>query len=203
MLMSDPLEPDHRSMRQRMSDGDLYLADDPQIVELHLAALDLTAAYNATSARQEALRRRLLEALLGEVGEDTRIRPPLYVDYGSNLRIGARSFANFGLVALDVATITIGDDVQIGPNVQLLTPTHPLEPGPRREKWEAAQPITIGDNAWLGGGVIVLPGVTIGADTVVGAGSVVTRDLPAGVVAVGNPARVVRRLYGVSEDVAR
>jgi maltose O-acetyltransferase len=201
--MSDPLEPDHRSMRQRMSDGDLYLADDPQIVELHLAALDLTAAYNATSARQEALRRRLLEALLGEVGEDARIRPPLYVDYGSNLRIGARSFANFGVVALDVATITIGDDVQIGPNVQLLTPTHPLEPGPRREKWEAAQPITIGDNAWLGGGVIVLPGVTIGADTVVGAGSVVTRDLPAGVVAVGNPARVVRRLYGVSEDVAR
>jgi maltose O-acetyltransferase len=95
---------------------------------------------------------------------------------------------------LDVAAITIGDDVQIGPNVQLLTATHPLEPQPRRDKWEAAEPITIGDNVWLGGGVIVCPGVSIGADTVVGAGSVVTRDLPAGVVAVGAPARVLREL---------
>jgi maltose O-acetyltransferase len=97
-------------------------------------------------------------------------------------------------VALDVARITIGDDVQIGPYVQLLTPTHPLEPEPRRQKWEAAEPITIGDNVWLGGGAVVCPGVTIGADTVVGAGSVVTRDLPAGVLALGAPARVVRPL---------
>nr|BFE77129.1 hypothetical protein GCM10020092_104300 [Actinoplanes digitatis] len=98
------------------------------------------------------------------------------------------------MVCLDVATVTIGDDVNIGPNVQLLTPTHPVEAGPRRDKWEAALPITIGDNVWLGGGVIVLPGVTIGENTVVGAGSVVTRDLPANVVAVGNPARVVRKV---------
>ena len=187
-----PAADDDRTMRERMLAGDPYIADDPEIGEAGAAALDLVAAYNATSARQRPLRRHLLEQLLGAVGEDTEIRPPLYVDYGSNLRIGARSFANFGLVALDVAAITIGDDVQIGPNVQLLTPTHPVEPEPRRQKWEAAQPITIGDNVWLGGGVIVLPGVTIGADTVVGAGSVVTRDLPAGVVAVGNPARVVR-----------
>jgi maltose O-acetyltransferase len=96
---------------------------------------------------------------------------------------------------LDVARITIGDDVQIGPNVQLLTPTHPLEPGARRDKWEAAQPITIGDNVWLGGGVIVLPGVTIGADAVVGAGAVVTKDLAPGSVAVGNPARVIRTVH--------
>jgi maltose O-acetyltransferase len=135
-----------------------------------------------------------LAELLGAVGSDTEIRPPLYVDYGGNLRVGARSFANFGLVALDVAAITIGDDVQIGPNVQLLTPTHPVEPEPRRAKWEAARPITIGDNVWLGGGAIVLPGVTIGENTVVGAGAVVVRDLPADVVAVGNPARIVRRL---------
>jgi maltose O-acetyltransferase len=104
------------------------------------------------------------------------------------------AFANFGLVVLDVTTISIGDDVQIGPNVQLLTPTHPVEPQPRREKWEAAEPITIGDNVWLGGGVIVCPGVSIGENTVVGAGAVVTRDLAADVVAVGNPARVVRRI---------
>ncbi|MGY1653577.1 sugar O-acetyltransferase [Geodermatophilus sp. SYSU D01119] len=190
--MAAPADP--RTMRERMLAGDLYIADDPELAEASARAQDLAAAYNATTARQRPLRRRLLGELLGAVGEDTEIRPPLHVDYGSSLRIGARCFANFGLVALDVATITIGDDVQIGPNVQLLTPTHPVEPGPRRDKWEAAQPITIGDNVWLGGGVVVLPGVTIGADTVVGAGSVVTRDLPAGVVAVGNPARVVRTL---------
>jgi maltose O-acetyltransferase len=187
---------DSRSMRERMLAGDLYIADDPEIGEQSAAALDLMAAYNATSVRQGPLRRQLLEQLLGAIGEGTEIRPPLYVDYGTHLRIGARCFANFGLVALDVAAITIGDDVQIGPNVQLLTPTHPVEPEPRREKWEAAQPIVIGDNVWLGGGAIVLPGVTIGDNTVVGAGSVVTRDLPADVVAVGNPARVVRTLDG-------
>ncbi|MGY1779739.1 sugar O-acetyltransferase [Geodermatophilus sp. SYSU D01036] len=193
-MTSPPAPDDTRTMRERMLAGDLYVADDPELAEANAAALDLVAVYNATSARQRSLRRELLGRLLGAVGEGTEIRPPLYVDYGSNLRVGARCFANFGLVALDVAAITIGDDVQIGPNVQLLTPTHPVEPGPRRDKWEAAEPITVGDNVWLGGGVVVLPGVTIGADTVVGAGSVVTRDLPAGVVAVGNPARVVREL---------
>jgi maltose O-acetyltransferase len=182
------------TMRERMLAGELYLADDPEVEELSHRAQDLMSAYNATTARQGPLRRRLLEELLGSVGEDTVIRPPFHVDFGTQLRVGARTFANYGLVALDVAPITIGDDVQLGPNVQLLTPTHPLEAEPRRQKWEAAQPIVVGDNVWLGGGVIVLPGVTIGADTVVGAGSVVSRDLPAGVVAVGTPARVVRDL---------
>ncbi|MGW6130323.1 sugar O-acetyltransferase [Cellulomonas sp. NPDC055163] len=190
---------DTRTMRERMLAGDLYLADDPELAEANAAALDLMAAYNATTVRQGPLRRALLEQLLGAVGEGTEIRPPFLVDYGSQIRVGARCFANYGLVALDVATITIGDDVQIGPNVQLLTPTHPVEPGPRRDKWEAAKPIVIGDNVWLGGGVVVLPGVTIGENTVVGAGSVVTRDLPANVVAVGNPARVVRT---IADDAA-
>jgi maltose O-acetyltransferase len=122
------------------------------------------------------------------------VRPPLYVDYGSNITVGARTFVNYNLTALDVAAITIGEDCQIGPNVQLLTPTHPLEPQPRRDKLEAAQPITIGDNVWLGGGAIVLPGVTIGDNSVVGAGAVVTKDVPANVVVVGNPARPVREL---------
>jgi maltose O-acetyltransferase len=185
---------DTRTMRERMLAGDLYLADDPELAEANAAALDLMAAYNATTVRQGPLRRELLTRLLGAVGEGTEIRPPFSVDYGTQISVGARCFANYGLVALDVAAITIGDDVQIGPNVQLLTPTHPVEPGPRRDKWEAAKPITIGDNVWLGGGVVVLPGVTIGENTVVGAGAVVTRDLPAGVVAVGNPARVVRTL---------
>jgi maltose O-acetyltransferase len=138
--------------------------------------------------------REVFTELLGAFGTGSEIRPPFRCDYGYQTFVGARTFVNFGLVCLDVATVTIGDDVQIGPNVQLLTPTHPVEPGPRRDKWEAARPIVVGDNVWLGGGVIVCPGVTIGANTVVGAGAVVTRDLPANVVAVGNPARVIREL---------
>lgn len=192
--MTGLADDDPRSMRERMEAGDLYIADDPELAEASRRAAGLSAAYNATAARDEDRRRDLLSTLLAAVGEGTEIRPPLHVDYGSRIRVGAGCFANFGLVALDVAEITIGDDVQIGPNVQLLTPTHPLDPGLRRAKWEAAEPITIGDNVWLGGGAIVLPGVTIGENTVVGAGAVVARDLPADVVAVGNPARVVRRL---------
>jgi maltose O-acetyltransferase len=192
--MTTQQDDDQRTMRERMLAGDLYVFDDPELAEANAVASDLMAAYNATTARQEPLRRALLERLLAAVGAETVIRPPFFVDYGSHITIGARCFANFGLVALDVAPITIGDDVQIGPNVQLLTPTHPVEPGPRRDKWEAAQPITIGDNVWLGGGVVVLPGVTIGENTVVGAGAVVAKDLPANVVAVGNPARVLRTI---------
>lgn len=194
MTFQRPESGDDRSMRERMLAGDWYVADDADLLEAYQRAVDLTTAYNATTAREGERRRELLEELLGEVGEDVTIRPPLQVDYGSQITIGARTFANFGLIALDVAAIVIGDDVQIGPNVQLLTPIHPLEAGPRRDKWEAAKPIAIGDNVWLGGGVVVCPGVTIGADTVVGAGSVVTKDLPAGVLALGNPARVVREL---------
>lgn len=183
---------DGRTQRERMLAGDPYIADDPELEELSHRARDLADSYNRTTARQGPLRRRLLEELLGSVGEGAVLQPPLYVDYGSNLRVGRGTFANYGLTALDVAAITIGDDVQIGPHVQLLTPTHPVAAGPRRAKWESAEPITIGDNVWLGGGVIVCPGVTIGDNTVVGAGAVVTKDLPADVVAVGNPARVVR-----------
>ncbi|MGP3937197.1 sugar O-acetyltransferase [Nonomuraea sp. KM88] len=185
---------DERSMRERMLAGDLYLADDPELGELMLRAADLMEAFNASSAREPGERRRLLTELLGAIGEGTEIRPPLRVDYGSHLRIGARSFANYGLVALDVAPITIGDDVQIGTNVQLMTPTHPVDPELRRAGWEAARPITIGDDVWLGSGAIVLAGVTVGDNTVVGAGAVVTRDLPANAVAVGNPARVIRTI---------
>ena len=181
-------------MRDRMLAGEPYIADDPELTRDARRAQALTHRLNTADPTDGDLRRALLTELLGGFGEGSEIRPPFRCDYGSQTTIGRGCFANFGLVVLDVATVTLGDDVQIGPNVQLLTPTHPLEPGPRREKWEAAQPITIGDNVWLGGGAIVLPGVTIGANTVVGAGAVVTKDLPADVVAVGNPARVVRRL---------
>ncbi|HEX5594520.1 MAG TPA: sugar O-acetyltransferase [Micromonosporaceae bacterium] len=180
------------SMKERMLAGEPYQADDPELVaDLQRAAL-LMERFNASSAADPERRAQLLRELLGSLGDGADIRPPLYCDYGYQISIGAGTFINYGAVLLDVARITIGADVQVGPNVQLLTPTHPVEPKPRREKWEAARPINIGDNAWLGGGAIVLGGVTIGENTVIGAGSVVTRDLPPNVVAVGNPARVVR-----------
>ncbi len=183
-----------RSQREAMLAGELYLADDPEIAADALRSALLTERFNATSATDPEARRAALAELLGELGEGAEIRPPLRVDYGHQIVVGPRTFVNFGAVFLDVASITIGADVQIGPNVQLLTPTHPIAPEPRRAKWEAAEPITIGDNVWLGGGVIVCPGVSIGENTVVGAGAVVTKDLPANVVAVGNPARVIRKI---------
>jgi maltose O-acetyltransferase len=181
-------------MYERMRAGELYIADDPDIAREGLRAQTLARAFNALDPGDADGQRRALEELLGAFGEGSVIRAPFLCDVGYQTFIGARTFANVGLVCLDVARITIGDDVQIGPNVQLLTPTHPIEPGPRREKWESAEPITIGDNVWLGGGVIVCPGVTIGENTVVGAGAVVARDLPPNVVAVGSPARVIRQI---------
>jgi len=183
-----------RTMRERMLAGELYLADDPVLAEEQARAARLLDRFNKSGADDGAERRGLLLELLGELGEGSEIRPPLRCDYGSRIRVGARTFVNYGLVALDVASIEIGDDVQIGPNVQLLTPMHPIDPDTRRAKWEAAEPIVIEGNVWLGGGVIVLPGVTIGENTVVGAGTIVTKDLPPNVVAAGNPARVVRSL---------
>ena len=192
MTETDYFAGDPRSNRERMLAGELYIADDPESGRIARRAVQLADAYHRAAIADESAARPLLAELLGTLGEGAFVKPPLFVDYGENIHIGARTFVNYNLTALDVAPIRIGEDCQFGPNVQLLTPTHPVEPGPRRDKLEAARPITIGDNVWLGGGVVVLPGVTIGEDTVVGAGSVVTRDLPAGVVAVGNPARVVR-----------
>lgn len=182
------------TMRERMLAGEPYIADDPEIAMELARAQRLTHKINTTDPTAADEVRELFSELLGELGDGAEIRPPFHCDYGTRTRFGARSFANFGLTVLDVAAVVIGEDVQIGPNVQLLTATHPLDPSQRRDKWEGAEPITIGNNVWLGGGVIVCPGVTIGDDTVVGAGSVVTRSLPAGVIAVGSPARVVRDL---------
>lgn len=174
--------------------GDQYIADDPDLKRESDRAAVLTARFNSTAGDDYAGRSLILKELLGSVGQGVTIRPPFRCDYGYQTHIGARTFANWGLIALDVGRITIGEDVQIGPNVQLLTATHPIETEPRRNKWEGSKPITIGNNVWLGGGVIVCPGVTIGDNTVVGAGAVVTKDLPANVVAVGNPARVIRTI---------
>ena len=192
--MTDYFAGDDRTNRERMLAGDLYIADDPESARESRRAIELQAKYAEVYRHDAAAARTILLELLGHLGDDADIKPPLYVDYGSHLSVGARTFANYNLTALDVAPISIGEDCQIGPNVQLLTPTHPVEPGPRRDRLEAAEPITVGDNVWLGGGCIVLAGVTIGDNSVVGAGAVVTKDVPANVVVVGNPARVIREL---------
>lgn len=185
---------DPRTNRERMLAGDFYIADDPENARLHQRGVRLADAYHRADVSGDPGAREILADLLGTLGEGSHINPPLFVDYGENIHVGAGSFVNYNLTALDVATITIGEDCQIGPNVQLLTPTHPIDPRPRRDKLEAAEPITIEDNVWLGGGVIVCPGVTIGENSVIGAGSVVTKNIPANVVAVGNPARVIRTI---------
>lgn len=194
VAMTDYFAGDPRTNRERMLAGDLYISDDPDNARLAKRAVQLADAYHRAAVADEAVARPLLEELVGYLGDGAFVKPPLFVDYGENISIGARTFVNYHLTALDVAPITIGADCQLGPNVQLLTPTHPVDPEPRRDKLEAALPIAIGDNVWLGGGVIVCPGVTIGDNSMIGAGAVVTRDIPANVVAVGNPARVVREI---------
>jgi maltose O-acetyltransferase len=181
-------------MKRKMLAGEPYLASDPELAAELTRAAVLVEQYNATSATETDRRTKLLGELLGGMGDDVVIRPPVHFDYGYQTTIGRRTFINYGAVILDVGRISIGDEVQIGPNVQLLTPTHPMDAAERRAGWEAQQPITIGDGGWLGGGVIVCPGVTIGDESVIGAGAVVTRDVPPRVFAAGNPCRVIREL---------
>ncbi|MEE0239697.1 MAG: sugar O-acetyltransferase, partial [Pauljensenia sp.] len=157
-------------------------------------AVRLLSLYEQAHPTDPDIARYLLSQVLGEVGEGVDIRPPLRVDYGHNITIGDGSWINYGLTVLDVAPVVIGADVLIGPNCSLYTAIHPTEPGPRRAKWESAAPITLEDNVWLGGSVVVCPGVTIGENSIIGAGAVVTRDIPANSIAVGNPARVIKEL---------
>ena len=174
--------------------GDLYRAEDPELVAGRARARALLDRFNSTRQTEAGEREQLLRELLGEMGEGVVIMPTFRCDYGSHISIGSGTFVNYDCVMLDVAPIRIGAACQIATRVQLLAATHPVDPQPRREGWENGLPITLGDNVWLGGGVIVCPGVTIGDDTVVGAGAVVTRDLPAGVVAFGVPAVVQREI---------
>jgi maltose O-acetyltransferase len=181
-------------MKERMLRGELYVFDDAELAAEQARAQELLERYNATRHVEEELRSELLRELLGEVGEGVVIRAPFRCDYGRHISIGDRTFVNYDCVLLDVAPIRIGAACQLATRVQLLTATHPIDPEPRRNGWESAEPITIADNVWLGGGAIVCPGVTVGENTVVGAGAVVTQDLPGGVVAAGVPARVLREI---------
>jgi maltose O-acetyltransferase len=191
---------DGQTMRDRMLAGEEFRFDESLAADA-IRCRELLRRINDATPDQDDERDRWLGQLLGAFGEGSNIRPPFRCELGFQTYVGKRVFANFGLVCLDTARVTIGDDTQLGPGVQLLTPNHPLEPGPRRDRWESAEPITIGSNVWLGGAVVVCPGVTIGDDTVVGAGAVVAKDLPAGVVAVGVPARPIREI-GEGDRVA-
>jgi maltose O-acetyltransferase len=178
--------------KELMLDGDLYRDDDPELVAERARCQSLLTRFNAAEPPERA---GILTRLLGGIGEGSWIMPRFQCDYGYLIRIGANSFLNYDAILMDCAPITIGDDVSIGPRAQLLTALHPVEDHEkRRQRWESAAPITIGDNAWLGGGVIVCPGVTIGINSVVGAGSVVTRSVPDHVLAAGNPCKPIRDL---------
>lgn len=188
-MTNPPAAPSARSERDKMLAGDLYLAGDPALVAARLAARRLVRLYNDSDPGDPAARLALLRRLFAKVGERVEIEPDFRCDYGWNISIGEGSFANFGLVALDCAPITIGERVLLGPGVHLYAATHPLDAPTRARGLEFARPITIESDAWIGGGAIILPGVTIGRGAVVGAGSVVTRSVPPGAVVVGNPAR--------------
>jgi maltose O-acetyltransferase len=178
-----------RSEKQKMLNGELYNAEDFELVADRARAAVLLHRYNS-SVHEPAKHLLQLQELLGSVGPGCVVRPPFFVDYGYNIRLGTNVFLNFNCVLLDVTEITIGDKTQIGPSVQIYAADHPLDPTLRRANLENGKPVHIGSNVWIGGGAIILPGVTIGDDAVIGAGSIVTRNVPAGSKAVGNPARI-------------
>jgi maltose O-acetyltransferase len=171
--------------------AELYDPFVPELVRARARAKALLARYNGTSDEQGDERAALLGELLGSVGESTWIEPPFFCDYGSNIRAGARFYANTGCVVLDCAAVTIGERVLLGPYVQLITATHPLDAEVRASGLEYAEPIDLADDVWIGSGAIVLPGVSVGARAVVGAGAVLNRDVAPDTVVVGSPARPV------------
>jgi len=178
--------------KQKMLAGELYLATDPELVAETKRASLLLRHYAQTTVEEPDLRQQILRDLFGKVGEAANIVPPFHCDYGSNIFIGDRFYMNYGGVMLDCNTIHIGSDVLCAPYVQIYTATHPTDPAVRLTGKELAAPIIIGNTVWIGGGAIICPGVTIGENTTIGAGSVVTKDIPANAIAVGNPCRVIR-----------
>ncbi|HEY7505175.1 MAG TPA: sugar O-acetyltransferase [Gemmatimonadales bacterium] len=181
------------SERRKMTAGELYDPMDPELAAGRDRARELCLALLATRPAQQGERRRLLRQLFAAGGDSVVLEPPFFCDYGFNVELGERVFFNFNCVILDVCRVRIGSFTMFGPAVQILTPMHPLNAEQRRGK-EFGKPIEIGSDVWVGGGALILPGVRIGSRTVIGAGSVVTRDIPEGVLAAGNPCRVIREI---------
>lgn len=179
--------------KEKMLRGELYQADDAELEADMRRCQELLVRLDSLPAGEE--RFGVLRELLGGIGERSELRSPFRCDYGYNIEIGSGVFANYNCVFLDTGRITIGDGSEMGPAVQIYAADHPHDPELRRDYYEFSRPVTVGKNVWIGGGAILCPGVTVGDDSIIGAGSVVTRDIPAGVVAVGNPCRVLKSVH--------
>jgi maltose O-acetyltransferase len=180
--------------KEKMLSGHMYDATDPQLRAEHRRARDLCKTLNDSHDNEQELRERIIRELFGKTGDAIWIEPPFYCDYGTNITLGCRVFFNYNCVILDPASVIIGNDVLFGPAVQVYTATHPISASERRSWRESASPVEIGSDVWVGGGAIICPGVHIGSRSVIGAGSVVTDDLPEDVFAAGNPCRRIRHL---------
>lgn len=178
--------------KERMLAGKLYRANDPELLAGDRRKWELTRRLDQTTDPEEV--RAILRELLGSIGRNFWIQPPFYCDYGSNIHIGDHFFANYGCVILDPGEVTIGDHVFLAPRVSIFTATHPIDAGVRNSGLEYGKPVTIGSSVWIGGNTVINPGVTIGDNVVIGSGSVVTKDIPSGVIAAGNPCRVLREI---------
>ena len=182
------------TQKERMLAGLPYRANDPELKQMRAENKLRVAQYNQLTRNQEQEMDQLIKEILGGTGKEILVEPPIHFDYGRNTTVGERFFANYNLTVLDVCPVTIGDNVMIAPNVSLYGAGHPIHPDARNSGYEYGAPITIGNNVWIGGSVCVLPGVTIGKNVVIGAGSVVAKDSPDNVIAVGNPCRVIREI---------
>lgn len=179
--------------KEKMHNGGLYLPDDEEIMREQTRCLDLLYEYNATRPTQQDKRQRLLKEMFAEIGEGCYLEPPFHANFGGkHCHFGNRVYANFNLTLVDDTHIYVGDNVMFGPNVTVATAGHPILPELRKKGYQYNMPVRIGKNCWLGAGVIVLPGITVGDNSVIGAGSVVTKDIPPNVVAVGNPCKILR-----------
>ena len=180
--------------KEKMLAGEMYDATDPQLTAERRRGRDLCRSLNESHANEQELRNRIIRELFASAGDAVWIEPPFYCDYGSNITLGNKVFFNFNCVVLDPAPVIIGSNVLFGPAVQVYTATHPMNASERLTYLEFSRPVKVGSDVWVGGGAIICPGVSIGSRSVIGAGSVVTHDIPAGVLASGNPCRIIRQL---------
>ena len=183
-----------KTEKEKMLSGDLYNALDPQLSEERMKARLLIKKLNDSREDEEKNRESIIKELIPNSGDNLWLQPPFYCDYGTNIIVGNGVFFNFNCVVLDVAHVTIGNRTKLGPNVQLYTATHPIDYQERAKGLELGKAITIGEDVWIGGSAIILPGVTVGDRTVIGSGSVITKDIPPDVIAAGNPCKVIREL---------
>lgn len=180
--------------KERLLKGMLYSSDDQSIQQMKKKGKRLNYLLNQTSPDETEKRNQLIHELFGQIGEDVSLKPPFYCSHGCHIFIGNHCFINFDCIFLDLNIITIGNHVMIGPRVSIYTAAHPIDPTIRRSDLEYALPVTIGNDVWIGGNVVINPGVTIGNDVIIGSGSIVTKDIPDHVIVAGNPAKMIREI---------